>query len=437
MNRITTLWVGLLASLWFVPAVVVSACVALALGLIDLHTRVEFDLAQDWPRLFGTGSDGARSMLSAIATSMITVAGVVFSVTILALAQSSSQFSPRVLRNFMSDHPTQVVLGAFVGIFAYCLVVLRTIRSSDEGDSFVPSIAVLGGVVLAFVGVAMLIFFIHHVATAIQASAILERIARDTSEAIERLFPQPMGKPLPPEENGVSEPPHLWRPVAMQSSGYLVGVNDAGLLEFAAEHDRVVRLAHQIGEFVISGRPVAHVCGPAPLSEEDTRALLRLFSLDRQRTVDQDAAFGVQQIVDIAVKALSPGINDPTTAVMCIDRLCELLVHLAGRHIPGPYRSDAKGLRVVAKGPDFESMTALAFDTIAGHAGGDAAVLAHLLGALETLRCSTDDPARLRSLQRRAALIESAIASSATLPSRRAGLLEQAGRLSRRLSAAL
>lgn len=437
MNRIRNLWLGLQASLWFVPTVVVLGCIVLALILIDLHTRVDVELAREWPRLFGAGSDGARSMLSAIATSMITVAGVVFSVTIVALSLASSQYSPRVLRNFMSDRPTQVVLGVFVGIFAYCLVVLRTIRSSDDdGGRFLPSFAVLGGVVLALFGVAMLIYFIHHVASSIQASAILERIARDTSEAIDRLFPQRIGKPLAPVAECITELPQSWHAVAARESGYLVGVSDTGLLAFAAEHERVVRLAHCIGEFVIAGRSIAFVSGNAPLAEADAHALVRLFSVDRQRTVHQDAPYGVQQIVDVAVKALSPGINDPTTAMMCIDRLCALLVRLAGRHIPGPFRRDGQVLRVVAMGPDFESMAALALDPIVEHADGNAAVFVRLLEALEALRCSTDDPQCLQSLQRRAALIESAIARSRLLPAHRAALLEQAGMLSRRLSAA-
>ena len=156
MNRLRSLWLDLLGSLWFVPGLMVIAGVAVALLLIELDPMVGRQLADDWPRLFGAGAEGARGMLSAIATSMITVAGVVFSVTIVALSLTASQYSPRVLRNFMSDRPTQVVLGAFVAVFAYCLVVLRTIRGGDEG-AFVPSLAVLGGVLMAFVGIGLLI----------------------------------------------------------------------------------------------------------------------------------------------------------------------------------------------------------------------------------------------------------------------------------------
>lgn len=197
MHRLASLWLNLLGSLWFVPGVLVLAGVGAALLLVELHPLIDLDLAQDWPRLFGAGAEGARGMLSAIATSMITVAGVVFSVTIVALSLTASQYSPRVLRNFMSDRSTQVVLGAFVAVFAYCLIVLRTIRGGDEGG-FVPSLAVLGGVFMAFVGIGLLIYFVHHVATAIQVDYILERIATDTREAIDRLYPAGVGEERPP-----------------------------------------------------------------------------------------------------------------------------------------------------------------------------------------------------------------------------------------------
>lgn len=433
MNRIRASWLRLQASLWFVPTVVVAGCLMLALVLIEAHTWVDLDLADEWPRLFGAGSDGAREMLSAIATSMITVAGVVFSVTIVALSQASSQYSPRVLRNFMSDRPTQLVLGVFVGIFTYCLVVLRTVRSSGDGDpGFLPSFAVLGGVMLALFGVATLIYFIHHVAASIQASSILERIAHDTCKAIDRLFPQPLGEPVPDEWEG-QQLPVLWHPVAAHGTGYLVAVDDEGLLAFAGRIGRVVRLAHRVGDFVIEGQPVAEISGGAPLHDEHARALRALFALQRQRTVHQDAPYGVQQIVDVAVKALSPGINDPTTAVMCIDRLGALLVRLTGRRIPGPRRGEAGALRVIAPGPDFEDMTVLALDPIVEHARGDVVVFARLLHVLEILEAVTREPGRRRTLQRRLLSMMEAITRTVEAPARREELLARASGLAVRL----
>lgn len=257
LSWLRALWQLLHGRLWFVPAVVVSACIALALLLIEAHGWGDVNLAQRWPRLFGAGSDGARSMLTAIATSMATVAGVVFSVTIVALSLASTQYSPRVLGNFMNDRPTQFVPGVFVGVFAYCLVVLRTVRGHDSGEAFLPSYAVLGGVVLALFGVAMLIYFIHHVAASIQASSIVERIANDTADAIDALFPQPIGAAVaepPPRADERFEPRWV---LTARRTGYLVGVDDDGLLEFAVQHDCEVHLARRIGDFVIEGQPLA------------------------------------------------------------------------------------------------------------------------------------------------------------------------------------
>ena len=186
-------WQVTRSSFWFIPAVIVVGAVGLAVALIAVDINVELHVDKKWPLIFGSGADGARGLLSSVAGSMITVAGVVFSITIVALALTSSQYTSRVLSNFMRDQINQVVLGVFVGIFAYCLVVLRTIRGGDEG-AFVPSLAVLGGLVLAFVGIAFLIFFIHHIAMSIQASTIIATAAEETIAAVDHLFPKGLGE---------------------------------------------------------------------------------------------------------------------------------------------------------------------------------------------------------------------------------------------------
>lgn len=412
MNPLRGWWLRLLASLWFVPMLVVLACLALALVLIDAHGWIDTDLAAAWPRLFGAGVDGGRGMLSAIATSMITVAGVVLSVTIVALSQASTQYSPRVLRNFMADRPTQLVLGIFVGVFVYCLVVLRTIRSEDENGGFLPSLAILGGLGFALIGVAALVYYIHHVAASIQAASIVERIHQDTQAAIDRLFPDPIGEPSAAAPQIAPSHPAFAHEVASVLTGYLVELDDQAVMEFARKHDVVVWVQPQVGDFVVEGEPLVRLSGPRP-PEEHLRALHRLFKLGRQRTVDQDATFGVQQLVDIAVKALSPGINDPTTAVMCVDRLCALSVLLSRREIPSPYRAhpgEPARLRVIAHGPDFDAVTSLAFDPIADHAHGEPAVLLRLLDAMSVLERRTRDAGRRQVLKHRAERVAQALA---------------------------
>ena len=193
MNRFRQLWSKLRSSFWFMPSMIVVASIALAAVLIGADSAVSDQWPAEWPRLFGTGAEGARGMMSTIAGSMMTVVGVTFSMVLMVLAMASSQYTSRILRNFIRSRITQVVLGIFAGIFTYCLIVLRAIRSGDEG-AFVPNLAVSFGFVLALGGVGALIFFIHHIASSIQASSIIASVAEETIAAIDRLFPDNLGQ---------------------------------------------------------------------------------------------------------------------------------------------------------------------------------------------------------------------------------------------------
>lgn len=376
----------------------VLASIALAVGLVEAEVFHDLKLGDRWPRLFGVGHDGSRAMLTAIASSMITVAGVVFSVTIVALSLAASQYSPRVLRTFTSDRPTQLVLGVFVGIFAYCLVVLRTIRGGN-GGSFVPSLAVLGGLVLALIGIGFLVYFIHHLAASIQASSILSRVAAATLAAVDELFPEDLGAPADEAE---AAPAALllgpWAKVPARRTGYVINVSNGGLLDVARERRRVLRMDVEIGEFVIEGQPLASLKGSEEPSEADEAAVNRLYAIDRQRTIEQDAAFGVQQMVDIGSKALSPGINDASTAVLCIDRLTQVLVRLAPRRIETPLRTDDGELRVIARGPTFASLVDLAYHTLRHDAAAKPLVIRHLLRSIERVAAATSTRERRRAL---------------------------------------
>ncbi|MEO8312438.1 MAG: DUF2254 domain-containing protein [Caldimonas sp.] len=399
MHQLRSIWRALQGSLWFLPSLILGLGVIAAVGLVELQSTIDSDLSLRWPRLFGAGAEGARGMLSAIATSMITVAGVVFSITVVALSLAASQYSPRLLRNFMSDRGTQAVLGAFVSIFAYCLIVLRTVRGPDEG-AFVPSLAVLGGMVMAFVGVVLLIYFVHHVASAIQVSSILERITAETTQAIERLFPDQVGAParddlLPPSRGEATGGATV---VAAPITGYLVSVDGEALLEWAEQRTHVVEILPAMGEFVIAGLPFLRLAPAAELAKEESASLLANFVVERQRTVHQDAPFGLQQIVDIAMKALSPGVNDPTTAIACIDHLGGLMTVLAGRHIPSACRARHGVVRVVARGPDFASMLSLAFDAVGEHAADHVEVYERLVATVGRIALATGDAGRCAAL---------------------------------------
>lgn len=409
-------WQEMRGSFWFVPAMIVVGAVGLATALIALDANVELHFDKKWPLLFGSGAAGSRGLLTAVASSMITVAGVVFSITIVALSLTSSQYTSRVLRNFMRDRINQVVLGVFVGIFAYCLVVLRTIRGGDEG-AFVPSLAVLGGLALAFFGIAFLIYFIHHISLSIQASSIIAAAAEETIAAIDNLFPKGLGDNADEDAEGTLAvlAEQTWSAVAAPKTGYIESIDGEALLNLARKHGTIVRMERGIGEFVVEGTPILSVASLGPPDDETKAKLDMVYVISRQRTVQQDAGFGIRQIVDIAMKALSPGVNDTTTAVMCVDYLGAILARLALRGIATPHRLDDGELRVIARGPSFESLLAEAFDQIRQNAVGNVAVLTRQIQALETIASQTGNARRRQALRQQAVLI--AAVAERTIPS--------------------
>jgi uncharacterized membrane protein len=404
MNKLKHIWSNLSASFWFLPSLIVAFSTVLAVGLIEVDSSGSRDWMADWPRLFGTGAGGARGMLATIAGSMMTVVGVTFSMTLVTLALVSSQYTSRILRNFMSDRATQGVLGIFAGIFTYCLIVLRTIRGGDEGV-FVPSLSVTFSVVLAIGGIGTLIFFIHHITSSIQASSIIASVTKETLVVVDRLFPEnPEREPMDDEADPslLPVPTQNWQAVMARRNGYLQSVDTAALLRLAREHKTIVRMDRGIGEFVVENTPLASLALDDPPDEEIIDDLLAAYSIDRNRTVHQDCAFGIRQLVDMALRALSPGINDTTTAVMCVDYLMAILARLASREIPSSRRYEDGELRVISIGQTFASLVAESFDEIRGSAEGNVAIMLRMLGALQTIASLTDSPSRRRVLREQA-----------------------------------
>lgn len=417
MHRLQNLWEHLRTSLWFVPAWIVAANIVLALVLLDLEPPHDADsLAVRWPLLFGGSAEGCRGLLAAIAGSMITVAGVTFSITVVAMALASSQYTSRILRNFMRDRANQAVLGVFVGVFAYCLVVLRAVRSGDEGR-FVPGFAVLGALLSAFVAIGFLIFFIHHIAASIQATSIIESAARETLTVIDRLFPARAGRSAPADGADDLPPPAAngaRASVPAARSGYVQRVQTEVLVRLAEQRDLVVRMEKGIGEFVVEGAALVSVTG-GHLGEEDTRQVQGAYTIGRHRTMAQDVSFGVRQIVDVALKALSPGINDTTTAISCIDYLEAILARVMTRAIEAiPSSAAPARARLQAIGPTFASLLGEAFDQIRSSAAGNLAVLLRILGALRSLAGRTADPGRIAAIRQQVDRL--AEAATRTLP---------------------
>jgi uncharacterized membrane protein len=434
MKKPRDLWTDLRSSFWFVPAVIVCAAVTLALALIETDRMLAQDVSDSWPRLFGAGAAGSRGMLSTIAGSMITVAGVVFSITIVSLSLASSQYSSRVLRNFMRDRTNQAVLGVFVGIFAYCLVVLRTIRGGDEG-AFVPALSVLIAVALAFVGIALLILFIDHISSSIQASQIIARVAKDTLEAVDHLFPENRGEPVdePGGAASVTQRQFLGT-IPARRTGYVQRVDVGALMAFARARRTTVRMECRIGEFVIEDTPLASVSEARDADPDAIRQINAAYTVDRQRTVDQDAAYGIRQLVDVALKGLSPSINDTTTAVMCVDYLTAILARLAHRQLETPGRGEAGEVQVIVRRPTYADFVAETFDQIRQNADGNVAVMRRLIHSLETLSRITSGTERRRVLFTQVEAVREAIQRSVQSPRERGELESHARHVSESLN---
>ena len=409
MSRFRRWWLDLNSSLWFVPSLMVLAAILAAYFLVHLDDSIGHEWTKRHPLLFGAGADGARGMLSSIAGSMITVAGLIFSLTLSTLAQVSSQYTSRLLRNFMRDRSNQVVMGFFVSIFVYCLAVLRTIRGGDE-RVFVPSLAVAFGLLLALVSIGMLIFFIHHIASSIQAANVIGGAAQETEKLLTKLFPKELGEDATSAEREdlADSEPLRWMPIAARESGYIQGIDEKELLAFAHDTNVVVRMELAIGSYVTKGSALVSVAeysaGQPPVGKEEADHLHKCYSIGNQRTLDQDAGFGLRQLVDIALKALSPGINDTSTAVMSIDRLGSLLALLAGRDLGSPVRAEGGQVRVIAKRPDFASYLATAFDQVRTNAAEDEAIYLRLLAALHTVAQRTRRPDYRRAIGQQADL---------------------------------
>ncbi|RYF78843.1 MAG: DUF2254 domain-containing protein [Cytophagaceae bacterium] len=400
-TRLRQYWQQLQESLWFVPGLMVLFSFGLAYGLVEFDAHTSWHGGKQFPLLFASGADGARGMLSAIAGSMLTVAALAFSLTLSTISQVSSQYSPRVLRNFMRDRINQVVMGYFVGVFSYCLIVLGTIRGTDE-VKFVPSTAVLAGLLLALGGVAALIFFIHHIAESLQSGTIVQHIFHETRKAITKLFPDQFGEPIDDPKKAEAALQYTdgqtgWHPVKTNQSGYLQLINTEGLLGWATKNRVVLRIEKEMGAFVGEGTVLFSVRSGMERADPEKADwpadLLDYVSVGRHRNVEQDVAFGIQQLVDIALKALSPGINDTTTAIMAVDYLGAICEQLAGREFPARLRSDGQHLRVLVRSANFEDYIRLAFDLPRINAKGNHAVLRRLLRALalvEEAVCAED-----------------------------------------------
>lgn len=389
--KLSKLWDSLHSSYWFLPTIILVIAIALAFIVLAIDRAGFYGPLEKWGWIYTGGSDGARAVLSAIAGSIITVATTAFSITIVALQLASSNFGPRLLRNFMQDMGNQIVLGTFIGTFAYCLLLLRTIRGDgDDYSRFVPHLSVTVGIVFAFASIGVLIYFIHHASTIIQVSTIIADVSTDLDSAIDRLFPEKLGLSPSKSYSQVAQIPIDFKSQACQiqanGSGYLQSIDHEKLLQIASQHKLLLHLKYRPGKFVVNGSELVLVYPRTRVNRKLIKQIDDTFILGKERTEQQDIEFPIAQLVEIALRAISPGINDPFTAIRCIDRLSDGLSRLAQREFPSPYRYDDDGnLRVIAEPFTFTGLIDLAFNQLRQYGKSDVAVTIRLLDAIATI----------------------------------------------------
>lgn len=403
-------WDRIRSGFWFLPTLMAAIASVLSYGTVAVDSMLTARGTHVWSWIYTGGAEGASAVLTAISGSMITIAGLVFSMTLVAMSLAASNFGPRLLQNFMRDTANQVVLGTFVATFLYCLLVLRTIRRADEG-AFVPHLSVSLGVLFALASIGVLIYFIHHVAVSIQADEIIARVGDELIVRVETLFPERMGKSVPVEPAlGRTILPASFdseaRLVLAKDDGYLQLIDADALMALAIKGDAVFRIERQPGHYVVAGSPLLGIWPGDRWTEPLAESVAAAFALGNQRTAAQDIEYLVGQLVEIAVRALSPGINDPFTAMTCVDRLSSALSRLARREMPSSLRYDKQSrLRIVAMTTTFPSVLDTAFDPLRRYGRTSAEVTLRLLDAIAVIANAVHRVEDRASLRRQAVLI--------------------------------
>ncbi len=404
---------ALRTTLWLVPVLCVVVAVVLFVATYSIDQaayRGDFGL----PWWIHTGSaDAGREVLIGIAAAIITVVGVVFSITILALTLASQQFGPRMLRTFIRDLGTQMTLGVFVGSFVYSVLALGSITTSGPHGTFVPHVSITVSEALMVVDIAVLIYFIHHIAVTIQLPEVIARIAADLGRAIDEAFPAAYAEywtergetrgPTPVELIELLDTQGVTVPAIR--SGYLQFVGYGQLLAIAEDTDSVIRLVNRPGHFVVAGRPLASVW-PSGRASHVADALAKAHITGPQRTLAQDPVFPIDQLAEIAIRALSPAVNDTFTALTCIDWLADGLSNISGRYLAeGVYRDRRGAIRLIELDPSYERMFNRAFDKIRQASRGMPAVLIRLMDSLACITEYTSDREQRYVVRRQAEMI--------------------------------
>ncbi|WP_158858853.1 DUF2254 domain-containing protein [Lunatibacter salilacus] len=389
MEKLLFNWRELKATFWFVPVVIIIFSILLSIGLVSVDGSLETPQDGLVRFFFVKSADSARSILSTISAAMMGVAGTVFSITLVALTLASSQFGPRLIKNFMYVRLNQVVLGAYISTYLYCLLVLNAVREGDD-YSFIPSISILVAIVAAIVNILLLIVFIHKIAISIQADNVVSDIADFLSKQVKSLFPAKMGEEKDNCDN-IDPAAVISRyknqiTIKSPKSGYFQYVDSEALMEVITKKDALFELYFRPGAHLVEGIKMGVLFTNSTWEEKEIEKISSQFVVGKAKTAQQDLEYSIDQMVEIAARALSPGVNDPYTAMSCIDNLTTCMCYLAQIDFPSNYRFDENdNLRLIVDTLDFEGVMDAAFNQIRQFSGGSPAVIIRLMEAMITI----------------------------------------------------
>ncbi len=388
MNKLKYIWQKLNSTFWFIPIMLVIVSVIFAFLFIYIDYELQLKPYGILKYIYAGSADSARSILSTIAGAMIGVAGTVFSITLVALTLASSQFGSRLLRNFMYDTVNQTVLGSFVATFIFCLLVLNSVRGG-EVFQFIPVLSVFVSIALGIMNIILLIIFIHHIATTIQSDKIISDISNGLFNQLDELTEEDG------DNNKIRHNPNMEfirenykyeYDIHSLNNGYVQYIDFTELLEIAIDREIVIITNYRAGQYIINGSQLFKVLSNEKFDDKLNEKLNDIVSIGEIRTALQDIEFAVHQIVEIAVRALSPGVNDPYTANSCIDNLSAIISKLTNTPLPNKNRYDEKGnLRLIINILTFEGMIDAAYNQIRQYAATSPSVLIRMMDAINSI----------------------------------------------------
>lgn len=394
-----TFWRNISESYWFLPSIMGIVAAVLALVVVRLDSVLTVQVVPQLVPLFSDDAATLETLASVIASSSIAVLGTVFSMLMVVLTLASQQYGPLVLDTLMRDRFTQVTIGVFSSTFVYCLLVLATINPGE--DPFVPRLAGLVANLLAVLAVAVLVLYIHHVAVSITAARIISRITHSLLGSIDDQFPDPLAEsePEPPVALPATLPENA-RPIYANGSGYMQLIANESLVALLKEHDALFKLNHRPGAHIIEGERLGWLYPAERYSADLATAINEGFLLGDKRTHEEDIEFIIYQLTEIGVRALSPGVNDPYTAIICLNKVSDAVRKIGQRRLPPTAHYDEAGnVRLIGNPVTFEDVLKAAYDQIAHYGAGDHRVMRTLFDNLETIGDILADPDRIRTVR--------------------------------------